>query len=592
MDVELIDLSQFSSPKLFKSQGACGTIYLAEQKGTKKKVIIKILKGSFSTDSDVQRDFIREVQIFASSKHPAIIGFLGYSFQDFDKNFYPCIVLEYAPKGSLGDIISNPEIKLSNTQKMIIIYGIAKGMEYLHSKNVIHRDFKPDNVLLDEEFRPLITDFGHSKIIIDDSIEMTTGRGTVVTNAPEAIMESNYNNKIDVYSFGMTLYWFMTGIRPYAEEKTMFKISSKITKGERPTFPENCHIDANFIDLIKSCWDHSPDARPTFTRIVEMFDQGLILPEVDMDLYRTYQQRFPRSKASKSYNELYIPRPNIQVFRAMEDSEYLNGLMREEKGERDIKISYIPNAINALPRFCQELSILKEIQHPCLLNFLGYSSASVSDPTDLIIYEKPKIDISLHQLIRDRTLISNWDGSKKSCCVFAIASLLSYLHKRNIIHGDIKPRNVFFNEHSHPLLGGFSSSRLIGHDSYRGIGSPLYMAPELFIADSRIPDDKIDIFAFGITLIEMIQGRVEFDRQPANMEELAQFIVEGKRPLYPKANEAFSLLIRQCLDEIPSMRPTANEIVTRMINNKDLVFKDTNLKKYFSYQQKLMKYDE
>ena len=108
----------------------------------------------------------REVKILIFAKHPTIIKFYGYSKLDFQDETN--IIMELAKNGSLNDVISNAERGnksefYTNTAKQIIIVGISRGMKYLHDNQIIHRDLKAGNILLDDNFYPLITDFGMSK---------------------------------------------------------------------------------------------------------------------------------------------------------------------------------------------------------------------------------------------------------------------------------------------------------------------------------------------------------------------------------------------------------------------------------------------
>ncbi|KAK8896169.1 spindle assembly checkpoint kinase [Tritrichomonas musculus] len=95
---------------------------------------------------------------------------------------------------------------------VLYIYQIADGMKYVHLKKIIHRDLKPSNILIGFDGNIRISDFGISKLMTDDEISMTTGVGTQKFKAPELINEIQYNEKVDVYSFGVLVYFILRSI--------------------------------------------------------------------------------------------------------------------------------------------------------------------------------------------------------------------------------------------------------------------------------------------------------------------------------------------------------------------------------------------
>lgn len=130
-------------------------------------VKVSIEEIDFSTNDQLV-NLSREVTIISKLNHPSVLKFKGFSPTDFKKRPRPVIITEYAPNGSLEDLIlserQSAATHFDDTVKLIIIYGIASAMLYLHSRNIIHRDLKPANVLIDKFLFPKIADFGLSKI--------------------------------------------------------------------------------------------------------------------------------------------------------------------------------------------------------------------------------------------------------------------------------------------------------------------------------------------------------------------------------------------------------------------------------------------
>lgn len=139
-----------------------GIVYKVKEKNTGNIYAAKI--SLIDTDSEDDRALLnlkREISILSKINHPSIIKFIVYSPIDFDQNDRSTIIPDFYSNSSLDKYIylKDDENELSDTQKLIIIYGIASGMEHLHSHDIIHRDFKPANILLNDHMYPIIIDF-------------------------------------------------------------------------------------------------------------------------------------------------------------------------------------------------------------------------------------------------------------------------------------------------------------------------------------------------------------------------------------------------------------------------------------------------
>ncbi|KAK8846981.1 hypothetical protein M9Y10_019555 [Tritrichomonas musculus] len=142
-------------------------------------------------------------------------------------------------------------------------------MSFLHKKHIVHRDLKPSNILLDDDFQPHIIDFGLSKFLEKgkptSSIQPV---GTRIYMSPETIKNSIYNEKTDVYSFGILMYEVVTNKIPYSNINGMTEYAFNfevIEKNERPIFDES--IKESIKNLIQLCWSKNPDERPTFEEL-------------------------------------------------------------------------------------------------------------------------------------------------------------------------------------------------------------------------------------------------------------------------------------------------------------------------------------
>ena len=246
-------------------KGAYSEVFLATHTPTQINAALKVLTVNELQGTQMAY-FIREVFILATIQNPFLVQFLGYT------DTYPyCIVTQYVECGSLYDALnhnpSSPE--LSNTDKTNIAMCIAYGMISLHRLHIIHRDLKSLNILLDSNFLPKVIDFGISRFYTSKDELITTTIGTPHWMAPEMFNSSKYDEKVDVYSFGVLLWEMLTGITPF-NGMTPFQIMNAVCQNaQRPPIPED--TPEELTSLIEACWAQEPKDRPSFEKVFQQF---------------------------------------------------------------------------------------------------------------------------------------------------------------------------------------------------------------------------------------------------------------------------------------------------------------------------------
>ncbi|OHS92886.1 hypothetical protein TRFO_12271 [Tritrichomonas foetus] len=251
-------------------EGSTADVFKGIEINTNRTVAIKQLVETELNEEDLTI-FKREINCLSSLKHSSLIEFIGATSSP---PYW--IINDYMPGGSLFARIftRKQKRKLNAAQKTIIAYRIAEGMAYLHSKNIVHRDLKTGNILLDKKGEPKIIDFGIARKVEEGNDVMTMRIGTYNYMAPEVMTTNNYDSKIDVYSYGMVLYEMLMGQIPFAELSTAIQIQQAVISGTRPTIPST--MPRPLVELIKSCWSSNPIDRPTFEEILQMFKVKLI----------------------------------------------------------------------------------------------------------------------------------------------------------------------------------------------------------------------------------------------------------------------------------------------------------------------------
>ncbi|PIN04941.1 Tyrosine kinase [Handroanthus impetiginosus] len=251
--------------------GTFGTVYHGKWRGS--DVAIKRIKKSCFTgrQSEQERltvEFWREAEILSKLHHPNVVAFYGV-VQDGPGGTL-ATVTEYMVDGSLRHVLLRKDRHLDRRKKLIIAMDAAFGMEYLHSKNIVHFDLKCDNLLvnLKDPSRPIckVGDFGLSKIKRNTLVSGGV-RGTLPWMAPELLNGSSnrVSEKVDVFSFGIVLWEILTGEEPYANMHYGAIIGGIVNNTLRPTIPNYC--DPEWRRLMEECWAPNPALRPSFTEI-------------------------------------------------------------------------------------------------------------------------------------------------------------------------------------------------------------------------------------------------------------------------------------------------------------------------------------
>ncbi|CAN1843826.1 Cysteine-rich receptor-like protein kinase 8 [Linum perenne] len=193
-------------------QGGFGVVYKGKMLDGKDVAVKRLLTSS----SQGLEELKTEVMLVAKLEHTNLVRLLGFCIQGKEK----LLVYEYLPSGSLDHLLFDKRKKsrLNWETRYKIIVGIARGMQYLHEDsrlNIIHRDLKGGNILLDEYMNPKISDFGTARLFSGTQSHIITSRvaGTRGYMAPEYAENGQFSVKSDVYSFGILLLEIVTGER-------------------------------------------------------------------------------------------------------------------------------------------------------------------------------------------------------------------------------------------------------------------------------------------------------------------------------------------------------------------------------------------
>lgn len=296
--------------------GRFGEISIIREKNTQEIYAAKVIFRNVQLESeDDQLLIYREINKMITLNHPTILKFIGFSKTNFCNEPKPIVIMEYASNKSLfyflGRMHSSPSKFWNSTKKLKCIYGIASGMKYLHSLEIIHRNLHPSNILLTNDFLPKISDFVLSNQTHNDSIKHSFESANEFLSwasflAPEIWTKRIYSKASDVYAFGMIVYELMTTEIPFSN-LNCDQIRDCVLNHQRPQF--RIPLEDAYQQLITQCWSQNPKERPTFESIVQYLTQNseFITDNVDQNEYFEYVKYLDEySKAIDKSKEIQL----------------------------------------------------------------------------------------------------------------------------------------------------------------------------------------------------------------------------------------------------------------------------------------------
>jgi serine/threonine protein kinase len=238
-------------------------------------------------------------------------------------------------------------------------------------------------------------------------------------------------------------------------------------------------------------------------------------------------------------------------------------------GER-FAVKEMNEGLTKQEQFVREIELMKSLTHPCIVALRGFQLSPVMSMC---------MEYVSGGTLEDALSSSpSWfDPTSKLIIVIGIASAMSHIHSQNVIHLDLKPSNILLDESGEAKISDFGTARFDSNTCSMNLGTPLYMAPEIFRGDKYITR-KVDIFSFGLILYQIIEC--------VSVSSLKERYPDVS--FSPRTNKEARSIIEACLDPDPEKRPEFSEILEEITNFELELIEEADTEKAREYFEGLM----
>ncbi|WP_287019963.1 serine/threonine-protein kinase, partial [Dictyoglomus sp.] len=286
--------------KILKKLGSGGmaSVYLALDRKTEKEVAIKILHPQYAEDKEVLERFYREIEICKVLDHPYIVKILDHG----KENDYVFMVMEFVNGKDLKKIIEERK-RIPVSMAVEIVKKVAEALSYANSKNIVHRDIKPQNIMITKDGKVKLMDFGIARIGGLSTLTQTgMFMGTPQYASPEQLEGKKVDVRSDIFSLGIVFYEMLTGILPYSEETTISLMLKRYQEDLPDVRTINPEVPEGIAKIIEKMTARFPEFRyQTLEELLEDLKRGYPLHPYDRKNILSSDTIIKRDNDKESY---------------------------------------------------------------------------------------------------------------------------------------------------------------------------------------------------------------------------------------------------------------------------------------------------
>lgn len=279
--------------------GGMSDVYKAKDHALGRYVAIKVLKSEFSEDTNFVSKFRTEAQSAAVLEHPNIVNIYDVG----SENGIHYIVMEYVEGITLKTYIEKKG-QLTYKEALSIAIQVGRGIQAAHAKNIVHRDIKPQNIIISTDGKVKVTDFGIARAVSENTIHSDV-MGSVHYASPEQARNGYVSNRSDIYSLGIVMYEMVTGRVPFDGDSTVAVAIQHLQDEMDPPSKYAPNLPISLEKIIQKCTKKSPDRRyDSMESLLIDLRKALLNPNEDFVTLVPFSQDKTRVLTDDEVNEI------------------------------------------------------------------------------------------------------------------------------------------------------------------------------------------------------------------------------------------------------------------------------------------------
>ena len=440
------------------AEGGMAVLYKGTQTSLSRPVAIKVMKGALAETPEAHEMFEWESKIVARLDHPNIIRVIDKGLTSAGMPFF---VMDFVEGITLKDALKNS--KLSDRRKLRIIIQVAKALGYAHRNNVIHRDIKPGNILLDREGNARVVDFGIARLTEDTEVSSVNETGMTVGTpaymAPEQQRGASFTTSAcDIYSLGVIMYLMLAG---------------KLYKAGYPAPSHfNPKIPTSLDKITMACLAEEPGRRPSADKLV-----ALLLTA----LKGAHLKKEQKEEARQTFRD---PKEKFRLLDVIRETQFGSVCLYENREDRSLMV--LKKRINDFQGY-NEAELLSRIKHRNIINVRGVSR---NDRIFITVLEYLSGGSLQNRMAQPMPVTEFLPIAEQIC------EAMIFAHNNRIIHGNLRPHNILFDDKNVVKVMDF------GFEPHY----EEHLDQNWYVADGDPATVVGDVFAAGVIFYQLLTG--------------------------------------------------------------------------------------